>query len=168
MNKRALSENELQARRENGLKSKGPSSERGKAASSRNAVRHGILCETVVLEGESTDRFIEHLVALQEYYEPATPIESALVETLAVCRWRQMRIWGLEKAGLTYEIQKQSVDSNDDPATLAYRAMCHESRPFEALSRYETRFDRQYNRTIKRLDDLRQKSVFCQTNRGTH
>jgi hypothetical protein len=105
--------------------------ERGKAASSRNAVRDGILSATVVLEGESSEGFIEHLAALQEYFEPANPIESALVETLAVCRWRQMRIWGLEKAGLTFEIQKQSLESNDDSATQAYLALCNESRPFE-------------------------------------
>jgi hypothetical protein len=93
------------------MNSRGPNTERGKAASSRNAVRRGILSETVVLEGESVDRFIEHLAALQEYFEPANPIQSALVETLAVCRWRQMR--------LSFEIQKQSLESNDDSTTSA-------------------------------------------------
>jgi hypothetical protein len=155
MGNRILSQTEILARQQNGLKSKGPVSEQGKYNSSRNAVRHGILSSTIVLDGESSDRFVEHLTALQEFFLPANEVERSLVETLAVCRWRQMRIWGIEKAGLTFEIQKQSDQT--DPATRTYHAICDESRPFELLSRYETRFDRQYNRTLQRLNELRQR-----------
>jgi hypothetical protein len=167
MSKRVLSENQIHTARQNGRKSQGPVSVRGKAASALNAVRHGILSNTVVLDGESTDRFIEHLTALQELFEPSNVVERTLVENMAVCRWRQMRVWGLEKASLTFEVSKQSaaneeiaVNGENDPATrtaLAFRTLCDESRSIEALNRYETRFDRQYNRALQSLNELRQK-----------
>lgn len=157
----SISDKQLEAARRNGLKSRGPVTERGKAASSRNSLRHGILANTVVLEGESTDRFLALLHTLRREFTPESEVERGLLETMAVCRWRQMRIWGMEKAGLTFEIRKQTAESEagqEDPATqaaLAFRALCDGSRAGEVMNRYESRFDRQYNRALAQLTELR-------------
>jgi hypothetical protein len=156
-----LSDLQLRAAQENGLKSKGPASEQGKANSSRNSLRHGLLANTVVLEGESPNRFLDLLQVLKAEFGPETETERALVETMAVCRWRQMRLWGMEKAGLTQEIRKQSEQAGPaelDPATqtaMAFRALCDQTHAFEIMNRYETRFDRQYTRALERLTALR-------------
>ena len=163
------SERRILANRANAAKSTGPTSPAGKQKSSRNSRRHGMLARTIVLDGESLTRFTALLATLKEELQPQTGIESALVESMAVARWRQMRLWGMEKAGIAYEIQKQesSSDSQDtmerDAPTrvaLAFRALSDHSRSLELMNRYETRYDRQYGRALERLIRLREKVIF--------
>jgi hypothetical protein len=158
----SISDKQIEAARQNGLKSRGPVTDRGKSVSSRNSLRHGILANTVVLDSESTDRFLALVASLKREFRPVSEVERALVETMAVCRWRQMRLWGMEKAGLTFEIRKNNgegteVAAEDAPtrAALAFRSLCDGSRAYEVMNRYESRFDRQYNRALERLTGLR-------------
>ena len=100
-------ERQQNASRANGSKSRGPVTPEGKLASSQNAITHGMLATTIVLKGESTDRFLGLLAALLEEFQPQTPFEESLIENMAVARWRQMRIWGMEKAGMEHEMRRQ-------------------------------------------------------------
>jgi hypothetical protein len=152
------SERQIAANRINGAKSCGPVTPEGKAASRRSLgnSRHGLLARTLVIEGESRDRFIELLVSLQEEFEPATPTECALVENMVAARWRQLRLWSVESASLQQELTSQA-ESNAHLATttragIAYRSL---SEHTERFNRYETRFDRQYDRAVERLFKLR-------------
>jgi hypothetical protein len=163
------SERRILANRANAAKSTGPVTPEGKQKASRNSVRHGMLARTIVLDGESRDRFTALLATLKEELRPQTAIESALVENMAVARWRQMRLWGMEKAGIAYEIQKQesAVDSEDTMnrdaptrAALAFRVLSDHSRSLELMNRYESRYDRQYSRALERLMQLREKNDF--------
>ena len=163
------SERRSAANRANASKSTGPTTPAGKQKASRNSLRHGILARTIVLHGESLKRFNALLTALTEELQPQTGIESALVENMAVARWRQMRLWGMEKAGISYEIQRQEsapgtqdVLQCDSPtrAALAFRTLSDQSRSLELMNRYEARYDRQYGRALERLMQLREKSNF--------
>src|SRR5258708_5273837 len=139
----------IRASRENGAVSHGPTTPEGKRRSSRNGfhVRHGILAQTVVLDGEDASAFSGLLSSLEAELEPRTPHESALVENMAIARWRLMRLWGIEKESLTLEMAK--TDAAASPATRAaraFRTLSDESRSLENLHRYETRYDRHYAR----------------------
>src|SRR5580658_6344985 len=101
-----------QASRANGRKSHGPVTPAGRLASSRNAMTHGMLSATIVLKGESQDRFCALLAALIEEFQPRTPFEESLIQNMAVARWRQMRIWGMEKAAMDHEMRRQPEISN--------------------------------------------------------
>src|ERR1035441_729229 len=101
------SQRRIEASRANGAKSKGPVTPEGKAVSSRNRTRHGLLARSVVLEGENRVLFYRLFNGLRDEFGPAGAVEKALVETMTVARWRQMRIWSMEKAGLDYQISKQ-------------------------------------------------------------
>src|SRR5580658_11207548 len=140
-----------QASRANGRKSHGPVTPEGRLASSRNAITHGMLSATVVLRGESQDRFCALLAALIEEFQPRTPFEQSLIENMAVARWRQMRIWGMEKAAMDHEMRRQSDIPNSsasDPtnasaeaatrAALAFRSLSDDSRSLELINRYES------------------------------
>ncbi len=162
------SERQRQASRTNGSKSRGPVTPEGKIASSRNAITHGMLSGTVVLKGESTDRFVGLLTALLEEFQPQTPFEESLIENMAVARWRQMRIWGMEKASMDHEMRRQAqmpnctaldpTDESADAATraaIAFRTLSDDSRSLELINRYESRYDRQYLRAHRRFLDVR-------------
>ena len=160
----SISDKRIAASRANGAKSRGPISARGKAISAQNSARHSILANTIVLEGESTERFTALLEALQTELMPETELEISLIENMAACRWRQMRIWGMEKAGLSYAVRQQSasnheISAEDAPTrtALAFRTLCDETRTFDLMNRYETRFDRQYSRALQRFTELRRR-----------
>jgi hypothetical protein len=152
-------ERQKQASRLNGSQSHGPVTPEGKLASSRNAEKHGLLSGTIVLEGESTDRFLSLVAALRGEFQPRTPFEESLIENMAIARWRQMRIWGIEKAGMDYEMRRQAalpnaVSATEDNATraaLAFRALSDDSRSIELMNRYDARCERQYYRAHRRL-----------------
>jgi hypothetical protein len=151
----------------NSAKSTGPVTPEGKARSSQNAVRHGILAESVVLDSESVEGFYEVLSTLQDELQPVTSIESRYVETMALAEWRKLRLICLEKEQIAIEIRRQELAdlsnlsnlSSQDGATLspnhqtalAFRALSDESRAQELLNRYEARYDRQYQRSFNGL-----------------
>src|SRR5580698_2743392 len=158
-------ERQQQASRTNGSKSHGPVTPDGKATSSRNATTHGMLSATIVLKGESTDRFLGLLAGLLEEFQPQTPFEESLIENMAVSRWRQMRIWGMEKAAMEHEMRRQGAIAHStalDPAehaatraAIAFRTLSDDSRSLELINRYESRYDRQYLRAHRRLLEVR-------------
>jgi hypothetical protein len=145
------------ASRINGSKSRGPITARGKRNSNRNNVRHGLVAETVVIDNESLPRFHALVQSLTADLTPQTNTEVGLVESMAVARWRQMRLWALEKSGLDYEIRQQDgkATTEDGPtrAFLAFRSLTDQSRSLELINRYETRHARYYLRLFRHFQN---------------
>jgi hypothetical protein len=122
---------------------------------------HGILSGTIVLKGESGERFNALLADLHAELQPQTIVEITLVENMAVARWRQMRIWGIEKANMEHQMRAEAEATDDvvreDTATrcaLAFRTLSDESHSLELINRYEARYDRQYLRAHRRFLEL--------------
>ena len=80
-----------QANKQNAMQSTGPRTAAGKAASSSNAVQHGILSRHLILPGESRDEFDVLLQQLMTEQQPVGTLEQALVERMAVALRRQSR-----------------------------------------------------------------------------
>jgi hypothetical protein len=169
----------------NSAKSTGPVTQAGRERSAQNAIRHGILAESVVLDGESVECFIEVLSTLQDELQPVSAIESRYVETMALAEWRRLRLICLEREQIAIETQRQEaadIDNLNNPNDLidpgntnknthpgdvtptatrevssirytarAFRVMSDESRAQELLNRYESRYDRQYERAMNGL-----------------
>jgi hypothetical protein len=122
-----------------------------------NALRHGLLAETIVLEGEDPRRFRRLLTNFQRELQPAGEVQSALVETIAAARWRMLRLWGVEKAGLDEEIRCQEVDAAPGTRTaLAMKSLSENSRFLDLINRYEVSYDRQFARCLERLRMLKE------------
>lgn len=148
---------QIETSRRNGAKSRGPVTPEGKRRASLNARRHGLLAATVVLEAEDKPLFRSLLRDFTAQFQPATPTENALVETMAVARWRQLRAWSLEKAGLDYQIATQEEPVNNTTrAALAFRNLSDNSRSLELLNRYENRYNSQFLRALNSLRCLRE------------
>ena len=96
----ALSARQLAARRANALKTTGPRTPEGKAASRLNALTHGFFARDVVsskLDGPArTEEFNLILDALLEDFDPQSARERILVEEVAACCWRIRRLMRYE------------------------------------------------------------------------
>lgn len=92
---------QIEANRLNALKSTGPQSEEGKAASSRNALKHGVLSTRAVSEYEDGDEYQALLNQLVEELEPVSIIECTLVERIANLLWREKRLAAAEANKIT-------------------------------------------------------------------
>lgn len=76
----------------------GPRTLAGKRRSRKNSLRHGILAEVTILDGESAAAYRRLLSALRKDREPVGATEELLVEKLAVTVWRHRRLLLAEAA----------------------------------------------------------------------
>ncbi|HZU27839.1 MAG TPA: hypothetical protein VFA04_20075 [Bryobacteraceae bacterium] len=149
------SERRIRASRENGAKSRGPKTPEGKLRSSRNAMKHGLLSEIIVLPTEPAERFLQLSTELEEEFRPSTPFQRLQVESIAACAWRIRRVWALEKTAYKYEagLMGPCQLPPDEKTYRSFRAMADFTRALELLSRYESRYERQMARAYKTLRD---------------
>ena len=91
-------------------KATGPRTEFGKERSSRNAIRHGIFSEAILLKGESRAQFGSLRMELWETLRPEGRLEELLVDKLASISWRYRRFLLAE----TGEIRKQFLEWNQE------------------------------------------------------
>lgn len=150
------SDKQLQASRANGAKSRGPATAAGKSISSRNSTRHAVLANTLTLEIELKDSFLDLAAKLHDEFQPQTPFEESLVESMAAARWRLWRIWSIESASLNLEVSRQTATEHcASRVALALKELSDQSRSLDLMSRYEVRYERQYLRCHRRLMEVR-------------
>lgn len=74
----------------------GPKTPEGKARSSRNALKHGLLARDAVLPCEDPAEFDALLTSLEVELQPSTPMERFYVWQIADAQWRLRRIVRIE------------------------------------------------------------------------
>src|SRR4051794_39457172 len=72
---RMTSSKQTRANRENAKRSTGPRTDAGKASSSKNAMRHGLLSEASTLPDEDPAEFDAHAAAIKRDLEPVGGLE---------------------------------------------------------------------------------------------
>jgi hypothetical protein len=91
-----VSEKVFAANRRNTLRSTGPRTTKGKAASRMNAVKHGILSTEVVVRGLRIQEHEEEFRALREQCRqclgPVGSVEEMLVDRIVTAQWRLRRV----------------------------------------------------------------------------
>ena len=169
---------QIRANQENGRRSNGPATPEGLAASSRNALKHGLCSRSVLLPEEDPDAFHELLASLHIEHQPVGAHEEYLVRQMAVSQWRMDRLQRIE-AGLLasrletirdYEANSADEDDEDEDGEAPPEpgqeylettrqlgaAFYDDSRgvdSFSKLSRYEATIRRGF---YKALEQLRQ------------
>ena len=149
------------AARVNGAKSKGPTTEEGKAKSALNALRHGLLAGSLVLTSESRAKFDALLSAYLDEYQPEGQTENDLVEEITAAKWQQQRCWTLTTALLDVTMDRMAKEISNEfqqidnaaRTALAFAKQTDESGALTLLHRYAARHARDYHRA---LDKLRQ------------
>ena len=108
------SQERIIANRANALKSTGPKTSGGKAASKMNAVKHGILSREVLVAGEDE----QELNALQEWFQedlqPVGPMELMLVGQIVATHWRLRRILAAESDEIKREAKVKELSANSN------------------------------------------------------
>jgi hypothetical protein len=99
-----LSPRKLEANRENARHSTGPTSEAGKAISSRNNFRHGFTGAFCVLPDESREEFEVLVSDLSDEHQPATVTESILVNDMARHYWLHQRALRMQEECFGFDL----------------------------------------------------------------
>lgn len=89
----------------NGAKTRGATSERGKAISARNATRHGAMAKhPPLLATEDLSSFEGMMQSLIEQFQPKGAIEHMLIQQVAMGWLRLHRLWGAESAAANLQV----------------------------------------------------------------
>ena len=147
MSQRTVTEKMVEANRQNAQKSTGPKTEEGKARSSQNSVRHGILAQHMYLTdtpAESPENFEIIMSGLYDAYNPQDGHETILIQRIAVSYWRLARAYRYESHCLqTNRAQNPDADPNE--------FLLPNPQQMERIVRYEGMIGRDLNRNINQL-----------------
>ncbi len=178
--KEPVSERRLAANRANAQKSTGPRTPEGKAASSRNAVRHGFRSATfAVVRLEELDEVANFKADAVFCYKPVNAEELAAVEQIARFRHQMIRAGRLE-AGLFTDAMNEALDRYGNPIkpmdekligateieicqaqnrnyclAEGFRRMAKESNVWSLMLRYQAHAERMYRRAVEDFDRLK-------------
>lgn len=97
------SQKQIESNRRNALRSTGPRTPEGKAASRSNALQHGLTAAAqVVIAGEDPGQYARLLESIRIEYAPSSEFAVHLVEQLAQQLWRLRRVPRFESALLAW------------------------------------------------------------------
>jgi hypothetical protein len=148
------SDRKIAASRANGKLSRGPKTPEGRRRSSINAVRHGLLARTALLQCESPEAFREFLADYLQRFGPLDIVETGIVEEMATACWRLRRAWAIETRLL--DDGAASLESGDAIGRLTASFSTLAGSPqFHLVHRYETRLHRIFQRALQNLTVLR-------------
>jgi hypothetical protein len=87
-----LTQKQIQANRERAKKSTGPRTPEGKARSARNALKHGMYAEALLVFGDNERLLAEITRQYFEDFPPANIHERMLLEQMIFAQWRLLRV----------------------------------------------------------------------------
>ena len=151
--KKPVSEKQLLANRRNAKKG-GVKTPQGKAKTRLNAVRHGLLCQDLVLPSEDECAFAELRERFITDLQPAGELEKLLVLRIASGFWRLDRALRVETALLARNIDRHDayVLRFPDQACPPMAACGLETENLQKLLRYETPIEKQIYKAKQELE----------------
>jgi hypothetical protein len=156
---------QIEANRQNALRSTGPKTALGKTISSRNATRHGFYATTVLLPDEDQEEFRRLARRLVLAYAPCGVLEEEQVRTILESRW-PLRRASLVDAEL---FQMYGFCEGEQRGVgTAFAQDATQGNAFTKLTRYQSFLLRRLQLAEKELRDLKataasQTAITCQT-----
>jgi len=155
----AISPARLQVNRATGRRATGPRTAQGKAASSRNALKHGLLSRQPLLADEDPAEYDALAVALFVQLSPAPGVEELIVHDVAGLVWRLRRLQRVETAlyavGSSAPVLEALRRSGETDAAVGV-AFSTQAATFAVLSRYETAMVGRLRRALADLEHLQE------------
>ncbi|WP_455367385.1 hypothetical protein [[Eubacterium] cellulosolvens] len=120
------SESKVEANRKNALKSTGP---KDTSITRFNAIKHGLTAEKlVIMRYENKEDYESIIDGLCIDFQPQTTVEHLLIEQIATCLWRRIRIIRSEKAEIEEQLLKAPVEFSNREASLRERSLLSATR----------------------------------------
>lgn len=138
----------------------GPKTNKGKAVSRYNALKHGLLSKEVLLASEDTKTFSEFSTALHNELEPHGPFEETLVDRIISCYWRLRRAIYIEKNTMDWYESDADMFSLPEPEEQMDRKRIKNTLgndSIEKILRYETTIERSLYKALHELERLQAK-----------
>ncbi|HEY1337864.1 MAG TPA: hypothetical protein VGF59_10165 [Bryobacteraceae bacterium] len=126
----------------------------GKAASSRNAIKHGLTSRHVVLPGENRGEFDALVARLVDEHRAKHTLEIEIIHEIAGCMWRLDRARKAESEYFYINF-------------IADKATKDTERRFALILRYTGAIERELHRAITRLQQLSKERTKLQQNKLT-
>ena len=141
---------QLIANRKNAKQSTGP---KDTSLTRLNALKHGILSEEVLLEGEKRRDLEELGKRLRQELAPQGELEIILVDRIISSIWRLKRALKVETALMSYAYEEGLNDKwNNETGDERYACKCMlVGSDNEIVQRYETTIERQIYRALHEL-----------------
>ncbi len=162
-----ISQKQLEANRQNALKSTGPKTPEGKAVVALNPIKHGLLSKEVLLAHEDENSLVELGKRLRHQLAPVGELEIMLVDRIIAAFWRLRRILRIEKDLVDKKVsdeiarmakttwgRKKNKDSSPPPSVNLYEALEYKFSYFESFQRYETHIERGIYKALHELQRL--------------
>lgn len=136
--------------------STGPTSEEGKAISSKNALKHGYAGSTIVIDDEDQEAYNLHLDAYHQTFQPIGQPERDSVRLAANALWRIDRLTSIETGLFDLELSHnaphidamlQNLDIHHYFA-IAFKEQIKDSNPIDLCRRYLSSAHRDFHRAI--------------------
>jgi len=109
---------QIYANRRNAEKSTGSQTAEGKAASSQNAVKHGLLARQDVIRTEDQGEFDSHREQMLRELNPAGPMETVLAERIVSLSWRLKRAERMQNEALDCLLAQEAAGSDGEADEL--------------------------------------------------
>ena len=142
------------ANRANALRSTGPRTVEGKAASSRNGTKHGLLSRQPLLADEDPAEYDGLRNRLVDALSPDGAVEELLVDDAVALLWRLRRLRRVEVAlysiGAPAPVQEALRLAGEAEAGVG-AAFSSQAHAFSTLSRYEAALVNRLRRTMSDL-----------------
>jgi len=153
-----ITEEKLNANRENAQHSTGPRTDEGKSRPKLNGLRHGLSGQTVVLPTEDMSVYLAFVEKQFIALEPDSDIERQLAQRYANEQWRLNRCTTAANSYIALGHAGSTSDSDVDHPELhaaftEARQIMENVKTFELFSRYEGRIARMAQATLKQLRD---------------
>lgn len=122
--KKPTSPKQIAANRRNALKSTGPRTREGRAASGMNSLKHGILSTQVLVRSAFYEESEEEFKALHRRFtqdlQPHGPVEEMLVDQIVTAHWRLRRVLRAEAGEVELSVDSASRWRADSFNPLTY------------------------------------------------
>ena len=140
----------------NAQKSTGPVTPAGADRSSKNATKHGLTGQTLIVSPEEREAYQAHVQSYMDHHKPTTQRHIQLVQQLADSHWSVHQAFVLQTntIALINAINKQMSEAGDPIATAA--AVAPATRQLNTYSIYEGRRRRAAKAIQEELDAFEQ------------
>lgn len=135
---------QIDANRRNAQKSTGPVTDAGRNVSRLNALKSGIHAKSTVIPGENAEELDQLIADYRRQYQPATPEQRFLVDTMVNAEWMLRRYHSVEAKLWAFAFK-------DPDSSSATDFFLRHQRDFALVHRKIAFLERSFFRALKEL-----------------